>query len=384
MVSNVTSSQKDLPDFLRGINIDQTHVRAWADRLIGLLKGTEIEWVRIHPLPTRILDASFLEALEKFCAAGYNLIIPIDVGVVENVGKVTLKNLDDFIDNSYEFSKKAVTDISRIVNKYGRQVIYGVENEIDAKEWFLQSLPVVGWRKSFEAWFKLATDADLKYKRLNNILRGIKDGHPYAKTMANVEADDIEHFTSDIQSHLSWSEKVLRDLDIIDRAILNYLETWEVELERVKQRLPVDLVGLDNYPNYLRKHPVRGEEIGSRLDKAIEITGKPVINCEFGYTAYRPLWQRILYRLQGIQSPSLLQLQFFENALQSIGKSGSRGTFPWVIITEPHMKANPKEEKGFGLLKVSAQGELRREPAFDMYLNWLKDRASGHSSKAEK
>jgi hypothetical protein len=369
------SNQNQLPVFLQGVNIDQEHVRTIADRLIELLKGTEIEWLRIHPLPTRRLDASFLKALDKFCAAGYNLIIPIDVGVVENVGKVALKDLDNFVDTSYDFSRKAVTEVSRIVNKYERDVIYGVENEIDTKEWFLQSLPIVGWRKNFDAWFKLATDANLKYERLNNILRGIKEADSRAKTMANVEADDLEHFASDIPSHLRWSEKVLRELDIIDRAVLNYLETWEVELERVKQRLPIDLVGLDNYPNYLRKYPVGGAEIGGKLDKAIEISGKPAINCEFGYTTYRPLWEKIWYKLQGIQSPTVLQFQFFENALQSIRKSASRGTFPWASVTEPYKKATPREENGFGLLKINAHGEISQEPAFNLYLSWLKARA---------
>jgi hypothetical protein len=366
------NKQNPLPGFLQGINIDQEHVREFADRLIDLLKGTGIDWVRIHPLPTRKLDKSFLEAIDKFCAAGYNLIIPMDVGVVTNVGRVALKDLNNFIDESYDFSKKATTEISSIVNKYERQIIYGVENEIDSKEWFLQSLPVVGWRKSFEAWFKLATNQDLKYKRLNNILRGIKDADPRALTMANVEADDLEHFASDMPKHLSWGEKFLRELDIIDREILHYLETWEVELERVKQRLPVDLVGLDNYPNYLRKYPVGGKEIGDKLNKATEISGKPAINCEFGYTTYRPRWSNIWHRLQGIQSTNALQLQFFENALQSIGKSSSRGTFPWVIVTEPYKKATPGEENGFGLLKVNAQGEISREPAFDLYLKWLR------------
>ncbi len=367
-------SNEEPAQFLNGINLHPSYLKTHSDRLIEILSTTKIEWLRIHPLPTRKLDKDHFEGLDKFCKARYNLIVPIDVGVIDNVGEISLDALESFVDESYEYSRRAVSEISRITREHGRRVIYGIENEIDTKEWFLQSLPIVGWRKSFEAWFRLATDIDLKYKRLNNVLKGVRDADPDAMVMTNVEADDLGSFVSNIHGHLTWSEKILRKNGLIDTDLLNYLTDWKVELQRVKQKLPVDLVGLDNYPNYLTKYPVGGQDIGVKLDEAIEISGRPAINSEFGYTTYRAALLNFWYRLRGIPSASRLQLGFFQNALRSIAGSRSRGTFPWVLVTEPRKKSNPAEENGFGVLKVDARGEIREEPSFGHYANWLQAR----------
>jgi hypothetical protein len=134
---------------------------------------------------------------------------------------------------------------------------------------------------------------------------------------------------------------------------------------------PIDLVGLDNYPNYLNKYPVQGQEIGSKVDKAAQLSGKPVINCEFGYTTYRPFWINIWYELTHVPSSSELQLKFFDNALQSINASSSKGAFPWVMITDPAEETVPGEENGFGIMKIDPKTGVRAEPAFDRYARWL-------------
>lgn len=357
--------------FMKGINIHEKYARTQTNRLIEFLKGTKIEWVRIHPLPTRKLDTDSLNAIDKFCAAGYNLIVPIDVGVVDNVGEVSLDKVEKFVGDSYDFAKAAVTRISRIVREHDRHIVYGIENEIDTKEWFLQSLPRVGWRKSPEAWFKMASDVDLKYRRLNNILKGVKDADPRANTMVNVEADDLWSFIGHMDKHIKESEELLKGLGLIENPLLSYLEDWEVEMGRVAKKLAIDLVGLDNYPNYLNKYPVRGQEIGSRVDRAAQLSGKPAINCEFGYTTYRPFWLNVWYELTHIPSSSELQLKFFENALQSITASSSKGTFPWVMLTDSTEVTIPGEENGFGIMKVDPRIGIRREPAFDCYVRWL-------------
>jgi hypothetical protein len=73
--------------FLKGINVHAPEFRDYAYALIDFLKTTPIQWVRIHPLPSRRLRAtnfagvSYLDAIGKFAEAGFNLILPIDVGV---------------------------------------------------------------------------------------------------------------------------------------------------------------------------------------------------------------------------------------------------------------------------------------------------------------
>ena len=70
-------------EFLKGINVHAPEFRDYATELIDFLKETPIEWVRIHPLPSRRLRAtnsagmSYLDAISKFAEAGFNLILPL-------------------------------------------------------------------------------------------------------------------------------------------------------------------------------------------------------------------------------------------------------------------------------------------------------------------
>ena len=101
-------------EFLKGINIHAPESRNYCLETIEFLRKTPIEWLRIHPLPTRRIrakgtgDISHLDSIAKYAEAGYNLVIPIDVGVKENVGVITEANLRSFVDDSYGEAFKAV------------------------------------------------------------------------------------------------------------------------------------------------------------------------------------------------------------------------------------------------------------------------------------
>src|SRR5487761_833624 len=183
-------------EFLKGINDNAPEFRDYTTELIEFLKTTPIEWVRIHPLPSRRLRAtnlagmSYVDAISRFAEARFNLILPIDVGVKENVGVLTIPRLLKFVEESYSHSFRAVRQIDAMISKFNIRVIYGVENEIDTKEWNLQSMPTVGWREAVLAWLELSVDVDLKFKRLRYILDGIKDASPDSVTMVNLEAND--------------------------------------------------------------------------------------------------------------------------------------------------------------------------------------------------
>jgi hypothetical protein len=359
--------------FIRGINVTPEYAKAYADKIIEVLKPTPIDWIRIHPFPTRrIGEPGYLESVTRFCEAGFNLIITVDVGTSgeeENRIVVQYDELKEFVEESYTFSYRAAGEIEPIVRKYGREIIYGVENEINPNAWISQSLPGIGWRKTPEAWFVLATDETLRYERLNRILQGITDVNKDALTMTNVLAEDASIFFPNLSNEFEAARKLLQ------KDLKASLEDWSLELRRVRDRLAVDLVGIDDYPNYFVKYPPAGQEIGSKVERAREAAGKPVINCEFGYTTYRAMWQKILYPLLGRPSSGLLQRKFFENALDSISKSNSKGTLPWVLLTEPYKPSNPPEENWFGLFKKDKTGSITPEPAYDLYKSWLASRS---------
>jgi hypothetical protein len=135
-------------------------------------------------------------------------------------------------------------------------------------------------------------------------------------------------------------------------------------------------VGIDTYANWVLKYPVYGQETGSKVKEAAEITGRPVLNAEFGYTTYRTFVESIFFPLLGRPPASQMQLQFFKNTLSSIEQSQSIGTFPWVLITHPELPANPRQEAYFGIFKMR-QGQLNKEPTFDYYVEWLRRIVAG-------
>ena len=368
--------------FLCGINLRPKHVRAVPEQCLKVLKDTPITWLRIHETPSRLLEeraengVSYLDGMERLCKAGYNLIVPIDIGVVENVGKIPIERLDEFIDESYDYSKNAASQIYSITTKYDRKVIFGVENEIETKEMVLQASPFAGWRGETKTWVTLALDVEKKYQRLNNILAGIKDTAPETLTMTNVEADDMEalvgpigKFTNTLMDALGAQEFATKTENLIEK-----LEDWKIEMQRIREKLDVDLVGIDNYPNYARKWPVLGSEIGSKTDEAARISGKPAINLEFGYSTYRSFRHRLRAELSRKTSAEEMQVEFFKNALDSIQSSSSKGTFPWVTFTEPNIHNKPPDEGWFGLHKLDGEKILYSEPAFKYYCDWLKAR----------
>ncbi len=369
--------------FLCGINLRSVHARAVPELTLKVLEGTPISWLRIHDTFTRHLEErgenglNYLDGMEILCKAGYNLIVPIDLGVVENVGKIPIEHLDEFIEESYEYSKKATSQIYSIVTKYDRKVIFGVENEIDTKEMVLQASPFSGWRGETKTWVTLAMDVEKKYQRLNNILAGIKDAAPDVLTMTNVEADDIEMLVGQMGKFVGTLTGVLGAQDFVakSRNLIDKLEDWKIEMQRVREKLNVDLVGIDNYPNYARKWPVLGSEIGSKADEASRISGKPAINLEFGYSTFRSFKDRLKADLFRKSSAEEMQVEFFKNALGSIKNSSSKGTFPWVTFSEPSIHRKPPEEVWFGLHKLEGGKVAYSEPAFKYYCDWLKSRS---------
>ena len=369
-------------EFLKGINVHDPEFRDYADELILFLKGTPIEWVRLHPLTSRKIRArnhkgvSYLDAIEKFARAGLNLILPIDVGVRENVGVVNETRLRRFVDDSYSHSYVAVKQIETRLAKYDVRVIYGVENEIDTKEWILQSMPNIGWRETPLAWARLSADKGLKYKRLGHILEGIRDAAPGAPTLVNFEADDPAEDWTASMSFLLASQAVLSKMGFLAKDARVRMNNYRIDVAHAMRALPVDIIGLDNYPNYFKKIPPKGTEVGSKVDDIARKTGKPVINLEFGYTAFEPFWERFMpHRIDGRRHPlEEYQRQFFANALGSIESSASQGTFPWVLMLDPARNYSPGEENGFALLKVGYNRNLEPVPALHYYLRWLEEK----------
>lgn len=400
---SLAESIKGLGDkFLKGINVHAPESREFAQEQIKFLRQTPIEWVRIHPLPTRRLrdrgrsGVSYLDAIEEFAKAGFNLIIPIDVGVKENVGVITVANIRRFVDESYNEAFKAVKRIENRVNKYRSKIIYGVENELDTKEWILQSLPNVGWRESTLAWLEFSADSDLKYKRLGYILEGINEASPNALTMINFEADDPGDHISLTMSFLLAAQTVLSKLGIIEKNARLRMNNFMIDVYEAISRLKhIDIIGLDNYPNYLTKLPPKGEDIGGKVNEIAHSTKKPVINVEFGYTTTGvPLRQvdvttdvmsygrdKNMYREPTMQSTEELQRRFYANALTSIENSSSQGTFPWVLMLDPRKPRRPREEQGFTLIKTEPnRSSFQPVRALKHYITWLENIRTRESS----
>jgi hypothetical protein len=383
------SSPLGSSEFLKGINVHAAEARAFTAELIEFLRKTPVEWVRIHPLPSRRLKSrgitglSYLDAIEKFAQAGFNLILPIDVGVKENVGVITGAHLRKFVDDSYGESFKSVKMIETRLSRFGNlNIIYGVENEVDTKEWILQAMPTIGWRETTMAWIELSVNKDLKYKRLGYILDGIREAAPGKATMVNFEADDPADDWTTFTSMMLGAQAVFSKLGLLEKDARNRLNNYRIDIATALARLRhFDIIGLDNYPNYFTKIPPRGGELGAKASKIAMRTHKPVINVEFGYTTTgrgtKPI--RIFARdsLGNAQddphysSPEENQKQFFVNALASIESSSSQGTFPWVLMIDPASGERPAEEKGFSLLKIGSNRMLEPVPALDYYIRWL-------------
>lgn len=372
-------------EFMRGINVQGEDLRDHPDVVLELLKPTPIDWVRVHLLPTRRLDdkgpngLTYADGLERLMRdGGYNVIAPIDVGYTDNVGEVVPEKIDSFIEQSYDFSFAAAKRISELAAKYRVRVLYGVENEVDMKAWLLQSLPTLDWRGSFHSWAAMGLDSHLKYERLGNIQRGIRDAVPDAKLMTNVIAEDGGDLIQDAIAHLSSRHQdLLRKLSIPVGDVEDRLVDWRAELEYMKGKLDLDLVGLDSYPNYVIKYPVLGGDIGIKVADAEKISGIPVFNPEFGYSTYRDGLEKFAFAVTRRPGADAMQLEFMKNALAAIGKTNSRGTFPWVLITHTDRKEKPRDEAYFGLFGMRGEGRaLVKRPAFDYYVEWLKMRSA--------
>jgi hypothetical protein len=381
-------------NFMAGINIGGEEVRKYPDEIVEVLKHTPINWIRVHALPNRSLskknpesDLTYLDGINYLCRNGYNIIAPLEVGYEGNTGTVLFDDLDKFIEESYYHAACASRQIAKIAEEHHRQVIFGIENEIEPKSWILQSLPGIGWRSSSETWVKQALDVNRKYRRLNNILDGILDTNSGAKTMTNINAEDpsvffdifwdkLNEYSLEHSQELKEASIVLEEIDrepIID---------WHRELLHIKNKLDVDYVGLDNYPNYIKKYPVHGREIGPKITKAARLSGKQVLNAEFGYTTYRTRFGNLLFNFLRRPSAPQMQLQFFINSLGSIENSPSIGTFPWVLITEAHAYPHPKpkQEPYFRLIEMDREGKMTPSPSFTYYLEWLTRRLGSQRS----
>jgi len=367
---------------MAGINVEGDDIRDLPQKVVELLKPTPIKWIRVHLLPTRKLDergpngGTYMEGLDYICRSGYNIMAPIDVGYAENVGKVPFDKIDSFVEGTYDFSRRASKLIADVAVKHRVEVIFGVENEIDMKAWLLQSLPEVGWRGTFETWSTFALDRGLKYRRLEGILRGIKDAVPGATTMTNLDAEDAMDAAEDAAEHLATKyQRILDRLAIPAGEVADRLVDWRAELEYMKGKLRVDMVGLDSYPDYHFKYPVMGAEIAAKVADAERISGIPVINPEFGYSTYRNMVEKLILGLTRRPTAEEMQLEFFRNALGAIAKSTSRGAFPWVLITHVDRRAKPAQEAYFGLFAMRGETVVRRR-AFDYYVEWLRSGAT--------
>jgi hypothetical protein len=377
-------------EFLKGINIHSPESRDYCLETIEFLRKTPIEWLRIHPLPSRRLKArgpsgiSHLDSIEKYAEAGFNLIIPIDVGVKENVGLINAGNLRSFVDDSYGESYRAVKQIEARIGKYGRRVIYGVENEIDTKEWIMQSMPNVAWRGEPLAWIRLSVDKEMKFRRLGHILEGIREAaSPDSLTMVNFEADDPHEDWNTQMSILIAAQTVFSKLGVLEKGARHRMNNYRLDVQEAMRRLrSFDIIGLDNYPNYFTKIPPKGKKVGIKVDEIARLTRKPVINVEFGYTRHgrgtKPLKllsppSSLGENVNGhpLSSPEDLQKEFFQNALGSIENSSSQGTFPWVFFLDPAHGYKPTEENGFSLLNLGANMRFEPAPALDLYITWL-------------
>ena len=360
---------------MAGVNVDGGLLRESPKWVTETLASTPIRWLRIHTLPTRSLDQkgpgglSYLDAIEQVCRSGLNIVTPIDVGYTEVVGSVPRAGLDAFIEESYGYSSKAARLIAETASRYNVEAVFGIENEIDMKSWIMQSLPGIVWRESSEAWISFALDSSLKYQRLNNILRGVKDSVPAARTMVNVSAEDAEDL-------LGLLRRRPRDLPAQRGALETFSDKmvdWKVELAHVKERLDVDLVGVDTYPNYFLKFPIMGQDTANKVAQAAAISGKPIFNPEFGYSTYRSILERFSAGLLLKPSASRMQVEFFRNTLASIETSQSVGTFPWLLMTQTDRVEVPRQESYFGLFQMHGRA-VRKQPAFDYYVDWLQRR----------
>jgi hypothetical protein len=388
-------------NFMAGINIGGKEVRKFPDEIVKVLKHTPINWIRVHSLPNRKLlekekknVRTYLDGINHLCRNGYNIIAPLEVGYKENTDIVRFDDLDKFIEESYDHAACASRQIAKIAEEHHRQVIFGIENEIEPKSWILQSLPGIGWRASVKTWVTQALNVDLKYKRLNNILDGILDTNPGAKTMTNVNAEDPRVFVDSFWDELYKCSPELKKHSIVLDDIYRVPIDWQTELLHIKERLDVDYVGLDNYSNYIKKYPVYGSETGGKVTEAASLSGKQVLNAEFGYTTYRTFFKKRLFNL--FQRPSAPEMQrlFFENSLRSIeNPRKSMGTFPWVLFSDPDpdcpptptdpdpdCSPSPKQECCFGLTQLDGKGNLKTSPAFDYYVNWLTRMAESQRS----
>jgi hypothetical protein len=370
-------------EFMAGVNVQGDDLREFPERIVELLKSTPISWVRVHLLPTRRLEEkgrrglTYLDGLEVLCKSGYNILAPIDVGYAENVGVVPEAGLDAFIADSYQFSFDAAEKLAEVGERHKVKVLYGVENEIDPKSCLLQALPEVSWRGSFEVWAAMALEPRLKYQRLANIARGITDAVPGARLTTSLDAEDATDVVDDVIEHMSRRhQKVLDRLAIPVDEVEDRVIDWRAELACMKGKLDLDIVGLDSYPNYLFKYPVLGGEIGLKVDDAEKISGIPVFNPEFGYSTYRNILERVALGVSRRPSSEKMQAEFFRNALESIGRSGSRGVFPWVLLTHVDRPEKPAQEAYFGLFAMKGETLTRRQ-AFDRYVEWLRGRTEG-------
>ncbi len=370
------------PVFLAGMNVEGNDVREFPETIVEILKPTPIQWLRVHQLRNRFLDEkgpnglTYLDGIEYLCKNGYNIVTPIEVGSTTNVGVVTLKNLDKFVEEAYHESFKACKKISQVVNKHGRKLIFGIENEIDPKAWILQSLPGIQWRFQFEGWVEQALNPKLKYQRLNNILKGARDAYPEAETMANIVAEDVRVFFRNFEQVLVKHKEMLKECTISFDELLDDQIDWKTELKYLRENLNVDYVGLDNYANWILKYPIYGQETGSKIKEAANLTGKKIFNAEFGYTTYRTFIEKLLFTILRRPNASQMQLQFFQNTLKSLDGIQSVGTFPWVLMSHPQRPATPQQESYFGLVKMDRKGQLKKEPAFDYYTKWLSEKIS--------
>jgi hypothetical protein len=88
------------------MNVAADDVREYPETVVEILQSTPIRWVRVHPLPNRSLlekgptGLSYLQGVEYLCKKGYNVIVPIEVGVETNVGTIAIGDLDRFIEES--------------------------------------------------------------------------------------------------------------------------------------------------------------------------------------------------------------------------------------------------------------------------------------------
>jgi len=358
-----------------GVNVEGDHLRESPSWVVDVLSHTPIKWLRIHTLPTRSLDQkgpngiSYLDAIEHVCRSGFNILTPIDVGYTDVVGTIPRAKLDSFVEESYDYSFKAAKLIAETASRNHVEVMFGIENEIDIKSWIMQSLPGIGWRESSETWTSLSLDYTLKYKRLNNILKGVKDAAPATPTMASVSAEDVD----DLIGLLRTRPRVLPVKKSSLESLADKFVDWKVELAHIKEHLDVDLVGIDSYPNYFLKYPIMGQDTATKVADAAALSGKPVFNSEFGYSTYRSRFERIYLGLLRRRPSSRLQEEFFRNTLSSIETSKSMGTFPWVLLTHTDRVEIPRQETYFGLLQMHGN-HVRKMPAFDYYTDWLKRR----------